>query len=138
MDRKDKLISEMRSSFHPQFTLHSLQRISERLCIEVTRIVDTDIDGRIIRWPVKANWIPPQLITNILDDIDSSIDMIYASPTRDWFILLWELALYIFSMQWELMTVCNADTNWLFTLYNNEYEFLDLYKAHKLMTSIQY
>ena len=95
MDRKDKLISEMRSSFHPQFTLHSLQRISERLCIEVTRIVDTDIDGKIIRWPV-------------------------------------------FSMQWELMTVCNADTNWLFTLYNNEYEFLDLYKAHKLMTSIQY
>jgi hypothetical protein len=36
------------------------------------------------------------------------------------------------------MTVCNADTNWLFTLYNNEYEFLDLYKAHKLIMSIQY
>lgn len=136
MDRKEQLIQEMRMSFHPQFTLHSLQRISERLCDETTKIVDTEIDGMIIRWPVVANWIPPDLIKSILSDIYDSIDMIYISPTREWFIILWELALYIFSKQWELMTVCTADTNWLFTLYNHQYEFLSLHKAHKLIMGI--
>ena len=133
MSNKDNLLREMKEVFSPIITEHALKRISNRLCSTRTPIIDSVIDNKIIRWPVPGHWIPWKFINDILYDMKNSLDSIYISSLKDWYIIIGELAIYILSNRHELLTVYPANMDSMRNVSTLEYEYIPLGQSYRLI-----
>lgn len=132
--KKKKKVSSPKSKyarfeeqFHPSFTYHALVRLSERL--QKPRIKDVYIRcGKFsISWPLLWNWIEPQLIRDVIDDITHSAmkGCLFSEKTQR-VLIKWRKAFYALSHDHTIITIMAE----LEKEYRKEQEYTGMSQAH--------
>lgn len=89
----------------PQFSIHSLKRISERIENESFRKTYINIQWEAVWCTFRWNWIKPNTMIKVIKDIRKSFNSYIYSTESNTIMTHWELAKYIIAKWWEVITV---------------------------------
>jgi hypothetical protein len=99
------IIADIQSWWTPNFSYHSLQRISERLAPKTIDKSYVVINNQNLWYTRSVWWITPKLLRSVIADIRHSFISYVYSTESDTILTRWNLAKYIIWKWWEVITV---------------------------------
>ena len=99
------IISSIQSWWIPNFSYHSLERISERLAPKSKDKSYVMLQNQKLLYDRNVWWITPKLLRLVISDIRYSFINYLYSTESDTILTRWKLAKYIIGRWWELITV---------------------------------
>lgn len=123
------IIADIQSWWIPNFSYHSLERISERIApktIEKRYIV---FNNQKLFYNHSIWWITPKLLRSVISDIRHSFIHYLYSTESDTILTRWKLAKYIIAKWWEVITVITDEK--LEKKYMKKHKFITV-ESHSL------
>jgi hypothetical protein len=99
------IIADIQTWWIPNFSYHSLQRISDRLAPKVQDKTYIVINNQNLWYTRSVWWITPKLLRSVIADIRHSFISYVYSTESDTILTRWNLAKYIIWKWWEVITV---------------------------------
>lgn len=99
------IIAGIQSQWTPNFSYHSLVRISERIAPKVTDRSYVLINNQKLWYTRTIWWITPKLLKSVIADIRYSFITYLYSTESDTILTRGKLAKYIIAKWWEIITV---------------------------------
>lgn len=99
------IIASIQSWWIPNFSYHSLKRISERLAPSVLDKAYVVVNSQKLWYTRTVWWITPKLLRSVISDIRHSFISYLYSTESDTILTHWKLAKYIIAKWWEVITV---------------------------------
>lgn len=123
------IIASIQSWWSPNFSYHSLQRISERLAPKVQDKAYIVVDNQKLWYTRSVWWITPKLLGSVITDIRHSFINYLYSTESDTILTRWKLAKYIIAKWWEVITVITDEK--LENQYMKKHKFITV-QSHSL------
>lgn len=99
------IIAGIQSQWTPNFSYHSLKRISERIAPKVIDRSYVLINNQKLWYTRTIWWITPKLLKSVISDIRHSFITYLYSTESDTILTRGKLAKYIIAKWWEIITV---------------------------------
>lgn len=99
------IIADIQSWWIPNFSYHSLKRISERIAPKIIDRSYIIVNNQKLWYTRSIWWITPKLLRSVIADIRKSFTTYLYSTESDTILTRWNLAKYIIAKWWEIITV---------------------------------
>lgn len=113
----------------PNFSYHSLKRISERIAPKVTDRSYVLINNQKVWYTRTIWWITPKLLRSVIADVRHSFITYLYSTESDTILTRGKLAKYIIAKWWEIITVITDEK--LEKQYMKKHKFITV-ESHSL------
>lgn len=123
------IIADIQSQWIPNFSYHSLVRISERIAPKVTDRSYVLFKNQKLWYTRSVWWITPKLLRSVIADIRHSFIHYLYSTESDTILTKWTLAKYIIAKWWEIITIITDEK--LENKYMKKHKFITV-KSHSL------
>lgn len=99
------IIADIQSWWIPNFSYHSLKRISERIAPKTTDKAYVVVNKQKLWYRRSVWWITPKLLRSVIADVRNSFISYVYSTESDTILTRWKLAKYVIAKWWEIITV---------------------------------
>lgn len=113
----------------PNFSYHSLKRISERIAPKSIDRSYVILNNQKLWYYRTIWWITPKLLKSVISDIRHSFIHYLYSTESDTILTRWKLAKYIIAKWWEIITVITDEK--LEKKYMKKHKFITV-ESHSL------
>jgi len=113
----------------PNFSYHSLVRISERIAPKIVTRSHIEVNNQKLWYTRTVWWITPKLLKSVIADIRNSFITYLYSTESDTILTRWKLAKYIIAKWWEVITVITDEK--LEKKYMKKHKFITV-ESHSL------
>lgn len=123
------IIADIQSWWIPNFSYHSLKRISERIAPKIIDRSYIIVNNQKLWYTRSIWWITPKLLRSVIVDIRKSFTTYLYSTESDTILTRWNLAKYIIAKWWEIITVITDEK--LEKKYMKKHKFITV-ESHSL------
>jgi hypothetical protein len=113
----------------PNFSYHSIVRISERIAPKIPTKRSIVIQHKNVWYIENVSWVTPKLLRSVIADIRHSFINYLYSTESDTILTRWKLAKYIIAKWWEVITVITDEK--LEKKYMKKHKFITV-ESHSL------